>query len=275
MIKIEEVSFSYGNSGERIKAVDNLSLEIEEGQHVAIICPNGSGKSTLAKLLNALLLPDAGRVLVDGIDTRESGRLWDVRQRVGMVFQNPDNQIVATSVEEDVAFGPENLGLPPKEILERVNEALALVGMERFRDRAPHNLSGGQKQRVAIAGVIAMRPKYLVLDEPTAMLDPRGRAEIQSTIEYLKSEGMGVIYITHFMEEAVFGDRLVVMDAGKIVMDGTPKQVFKEIDLLRRLKLDVPPITALAHALRQEGVPVSGDLLHVEEMVRELWPLLN
>jgi len=275
MIKIEEVSFSYGNSGERIKAVDNLSLEIEEGQHVAIIGPNGSGKSTLAKLLNALLLPDAGRVLVDGIDTRESGRLWDVRQRVGMVFQNPDNQIVATSVEEDVAFGPENLGLPPKEILERVNEALALVGMERFRDRAPHNLSGGQKQRVAIAGVIAMRPKYLVLDEPTAMLDPRGRAEIQSTIEYLKSEGMGVIYITHFMEEAVFGDRLVVMDAGKIVMDGTPKQVFKEIDLLRRLKLDVPPITALAHALRQEGVPVSGDLLHVEEMVRELWPLLN
>jgi len=275
MIKIEEVSFSYGNSGERIKAVDNLSLEIEEGQHVAIIGPNGSGKSTLAKLLNALLVPDAGRVLVDGIDTRESSRLWDVRQRVGMVFQNPDNQIVATSVEEDVAFGPENLGLPQKEILQRVDEALALVGMEQFRDRAPHNLSGGQKQRVAIAGVIAMRPKYLVLDEPTAMLDPRGRGEIQSTIEYLKSKGMGVIYITHFMEEAVFGDRVVVMDAGKIVMDGTPKQVFKEIDLLRKLKLDVPPITALAHALRQGGVPVSDDLLHVEEMVRELWPLLN
>ena len=272
---LEKVIYSYGESSEQIKAVDDLSLTIEEGQHVAVIGPNGSGKSTLARLLNALLIPQSGRVLVDGIDTRDRDKWWDIRQKVGMVFQNPDNQIIATSVEEDVAFGPENLGLPPREIAERVSEALSLVRMEHLRDRAPHNLSGGQKQRVAIAGVIAMKPKYLVMDEPTAMLDPQGRGEVLAAVEYLKKKGMGIIFITHFMEEAASADRVLVMHKGRIVLDGEPRWVFEQEDLLRKINLDIPPITALANELRREGVPLPGGLLNVEELVDALWHLLN
>ncbi|NLO89543.1 MAG: energy-coupling factor transporter ATPase [Clostridia bacterium] len=275
MITLENVIYSYGESSEQIKAVDELSLTIEEGQHVAVIGPNGSGKSTLARLLNALLIPQRGRVLVDGMDTRDKDKWWNIRQKVGMVFQNPDNQIIATSVEEDVAFGPENLGLPPGEIAERVKEALSLVSMEHLKDRAPHNLSGGQKQRVAIAGVIAMRPKYLVMDEPTAMLDPQGRREVLAAVEFLKKKGMGVIFITHFMEEAASADRVLVMHRGRIVLDGEPRWVFEQEDLLREINLDIPPITALANDLRREGVPLPGSLLNVEELVDALWHLLN
>ncbi|HBT20940.1 MAG TPA: energy-coupling factor transporter ATPase [Peptococcaceae bacterium] len=275
MIELERVTYFYDGSSEKIKAVDDLSLTIEEGQHVAVIGPNGSGKSTLARLLNALLIPKNGRVLVDGIDTRNRDRWWDIRQKVGIVFQNPDNQIVATSVEEDVAFGPENLGLPPEEIALRVNEALSLVRMEHLKDWAPHNLSGGQKQRVAIAGVIAMRPKYLVMDEPTAMLDPQGRKEVLAALDHLKKKGMSIIFITHFMEEAALADRVLVMDKGRIVLDGVPKWVFAQEEILRAINLDLPPITELANELRREGVCLPEGMLHVEELVDELWHLLS
>jgi energy-coupling factor transport system ATP-binding protein len=234
---------------------------------------NGCGKSTLAKHLNALLLPTAGTVEVDAVDTANEADLWTIRQMVGMVFQNPDNQLVATTVEEDVAFGPENMGMEPALIRQRVDEALALVGMSQFKDKGPHLLSGGQKQRVAIAGIIAMRPKYIVFDEPTAMLDPIGRKEVMDTMQRLnREEGITVINITHFMEEAVLADRVVVMDHGRIVLSGTPKEVFTQVDFLKQMQLDVPPIAELAALLHKEDTHIAADIMTIEEMVRELCP---
>ncbi|MGE5577662.1 MAG: energy-coupling factor transporter ATPase [Syntrophothermus sp.] len=272
LIRVEGLTHIYQTrQGQELRAVDGVDLEIEPGEFIAIIGHNGSGKSTLAKHFNALLTPTSGRVLVAGISTSDTGRLWEIRQKVGMVFQNPDNQIVATTVEEDVAFGPENLGVAPAEIRRRVDEALQAVGMEEYVRHAPHLLSGGQKQRVAIAGVLAMRPACIVLDEPTAMLDPVGREEVLHTIKRLnQEEGITVILITHFMEEAVEAGRVIVMEKGKIVMDGKPKEVFSQVRRLKELHLDVPPITELAQSLAGEGVPVSPDTLTVEEMVQQL-----
>ncbi|HHY98447.1 MAG TPA: energy-coupling factor transporter ATPase [Firmicutes bacterium] len=270
MFRVDHLCYTYG-AGEKgeIDALVDICLTVKKGEFVVIIGHNGSGKSTLAKHLNALLLPDSGRVLVDGLDTRDPANLWKIRQTVGMVFQNPDNQIVATTVEEDVAFGPENLGVPSDEIRARIDQALEIVDMTRFKKHAPHLLSGGQKQRVAIAGVIAMRPACVVLDEPTAMLDPSGRAEVMSTVKKLnKEEGMTVVHITHFMDEAVMGDRVIVMEQGKIVMDGTPRSVFSNVSILRDLHLDVPQVTELASELRKEGFPVPKGILTVDEMVR-------
>lgn len=276
MISMRDVVSSYAiGGGESLKALDALNLDIHEGEYLAVIGKNGSGKSTFAKHLNALLLPDSGTVIVDGIDTKDEARVWEIRQKVGMVFQNPDNQIVATTVEEDVAFGPENLGLSSLEISRRIDEALEMVGMEDFRQRQPHTLSGGQKQRAAIAGVIAMKPKYLVLDEPTSMLDPGGREEILQTVAYLNDLGMTIIYVTHFMEEALEAGRVAVMESGRIVLDGYPREVFGKVERLRQMDLDVPSIGVLAELLRREGVPLTGGPLTVEEMVEELCPLLK
>jgi energy-coupling factor transport system ATP-binding protein len=277
MISVNNVDYSYATTGEEsFKALDGLSIDFHQGEFVAVIGKNGSGKSTLAKLLNALYVPDAGTVTVDGIDTGDESGVWEIRQKVGMVFQNPDNQIVATTVEEDVAFGPENLGLSSFEIRERIDRSLKMVGMEQFRFRQPHTLSGGQKQRVAIAGVIAMEPQYLVLDEPTAMLDPGGRQEIIDTVRYFhRQKGMGIIYVTHIMEEAIEADRVAVIDGGKLVCEGTPKEIFSETEFLRKLNLEVTPVGILADLLFKEGVSLSGFPLTIEEMVNELWPLLK
>jgi energy-coupling factor transport system ATP-binding protein len=272
MFQLEHVTHRYDEGdGRGREALKDVSLSIARGEFVAIIGHNGSGKSTLAKHLNALLLPTEGRVLVNGMDTRESENLWAIRQSAGMVFQNPDNQIVATAVEEDVAFGPENLGVPPAEIRRRVDEALAIVGMSEFRRSAPHLLSGGQKQRVAIAGVLAMRPEALILDEPTAMLDPSGRREVLETVVRLnREEGITIVYITHFMEEAVRAGRVVVMDGGRLVLDGSPREVFARVAELRSLGLDVPQVTELALALRERGIDLPAGILTAEELVAEL-----
>lgn len=277
MIRVSNADYYYAIGGGRsLKALDSLSVQIHEGEFLAVIGKNGSGKSTLAKLLNALYLPDAGTVTVDGIDTKDEDRIWEIRQKVGMVFQNPDNQIVATSVEEDVAFGPENLGFSSFEIKERIDRSLKMVGMEQFRKRQPHTLSGGQKQRVAIAGVIAMEPKYLVMDEPTAMLDPGGREEIRRSVRYLhESKGMGIVYITHLMEEAIEADRVIVVDEGKVVLDGNPREVFSKVARLRKLNLEVTPVGILAELLSREGIFLPGWPLTVEEMVNTLCPLLK
>jgi len=275
MISVNGVSFSYIVKEKQRPVLKNISACFRHGEHVTLIGRNGSGKSTVARLLNALLVPDEGCVTVDGIDTHIEENKWKIRQRVGMVFQNPDNQLIATSVEEDVAFGPENLGLPPAVIRERVEEALELVGLINLRHREPHTLSGGQKQRVAVAGVIAMRPKYVVMDEPTAMLDPRGRDEILATVSDLKEKGMGIVFITHFMEEAVHCDRVMVLEGGRIVFEGVPREVFSRVNQLKAMQLDVPPVTALSHELRQEGVPLPVDVLSVQEMVEALCPLLK
>ncbi len=277
MIRVSNAGYYYAiGGGQSLKALDGLSVQIHEGEFLSVIGKNGSGKSTLAKLLNALYLPDAGTVTVDGIDTKDEDRVWEIRQKVGMVFQNPDNQIVATSVEEDVAFGPENLGLSSFEIKERIDRSLKMVGMEQFRKRQPHTLSGGQKQRVAIAGVIAMEPKYLVLDEPTAMLDPGGREEIRRSVRYLhESKGMGIVYITHLMEEAIEADRVIVVDEGKVVLDGNPREVFSKVARLRELNLEVTPVGILAELLSREGILLPGWPLTVEEMVNTLCPLLK
>jgi energy-coupling factor transport system ATP-binding protein len=254
-------------------ALDAVDLEVAAGEFVAIVGANGSGKSTLAKHLNALLLPTEGEVRVAGLDTREPAAVWEVRRMVGMVFQNPDNQIVATVVEEDVAFGPENLGVESAAIRARVKEALSMVGMTELHSRAPHLLSGGQKQRVAIAGVLAMRPRCLVLDEATSMLDPSGRDEVLNTIRRLnRDEGLTVVHITHFMEEAATADRVVVMDRGRVVLQGSPRTVFAQARRLERIGLDVPPITALAGILAAAGLPISADRLTVEEVVDALCP---
>ena len=275
MIRIQRVTHIYKKEStkQEVKALDNVSLDIHEGEHIAVLGHNGCGKSTLAKHLNALLLPTAGTVEVDAVDTANEADLWTIRQMVGMVFQNPDNQLVATTVEEDVAFGPENMGMEPALIRQRVDEALALVGMSQFKDKGPHLLSGGQKQRVAIAGIIAMRPKYIVFDEPTAMLDPIGRKEVMDTMQRLnREEGITVINITHFMEEAVLADRVVVMDHGRIVLSGTPKEGFTQVDLLKEMQLDVPPIAELAALLHKEDTHIAADIMTIEEMVRELCP---
>lgn len=279
IIEFQNVSFRYDSEEEGVQlplVAENLNLQIHEGEFVAILGHNGSGKSTLAKLTNAILLPTSGKVLVDGMDTNEEDLKIKIRQTVGMVFQNPDNQIVATIVEEDVAFGPENLGVEPKEIRRRVDESLKAVGMYEFRKREPHRLSGGQKQRVAIAGIIAMLPRCIVLDEPTAMLDPRGRQEVMSTMLKLNREmGMTVVFITHFMDEAVQADRVVVMDDAKIIMDGKPKEVFKQVDRLEEIGLDVPQPTKLAQLLRQEGYDLPDDILDVDECIEKLSAFLE
>lgn len=277
MIKTENVRYSYKTDDAAIQFVlDGVSLTIADGEFVAILGHNGSGKSTLAKHFNGLLLPVGGKVYVDGMDTTDEKLCWDVRQNVGMVFQNPDNQIVATVVEEDVAFAPENMGVPSEEIRERVDSALRQVGMYEYRRHAPHLLSGGQKQRVAIAGVIAMRPKCIVLDEPTAMLDPSGRKEVMRTIRQLNLEkGITVVNITHYMDEAVLADRVVVMDKGQVLLDDVPKKIFSEVKLMKKIGLDVPQVTELAYELRKAGVNIPCDVLTVEECADALEQLLR
>ena len=271
MIEAKNLSFAYQTSEQITPALSAINLSVRKGEFVGIIGPNGSGKSTLAKLFNGLLLPMEGSVNVKGMDTRDSSKIWDIRQTAGMVFQNPDNQIVATIVEEDIAFGPENLGIPSDEIKRRVDEALKIVDMEEYRYHAPHLLSGGQKQRIAIAGVIAMKPECIILDEPTAMLDPAGRKEVINTVLKLnKEENITIIYITHFMDEVVFADRVIVMDAGKIVMEGAPRQVFTHVEKLKDLGLDVPQITELAYRLKSKGIKIKPGILTVDEMVMEL-----
>ena len=257
------------------RAIDGVDLEIEEGSFTAILGHNGSGKSTLAKHINGLLLPTEGTVWVGEIDTKEEDRIWDVRKTAGMVFQNPDNQIIGNIVEEDVGFGPENIGVPTDEIWKRVDESLKAVGMTAYRKQSPNKLSGGQKQRVAIAGVMAMRPRCIILDEPTAMLDPHGRKEVIRTIRQLnQAEGITVLLITHYMEEAIDADRIIVMDDGKIVMDGKPKEIFSRVRELKTYGLDVPQATELAFELKEAGMPLSDGILSREELVKELLPLL-
>ncbi|MBK5247244.1 MAG: energy-coupling factor transporter ATPase [Peptostreptococcaceae bacterium] len=269
IIKIENLIFEYKRDEDQevIRAVDQVSLSIERGSFVAIIGRNGSGKSTLAKNINALLLPSSGEVNVDGFNTRDESALWKIRQTAGMVFQNPDNQLVSSIVEDDVAFGPENLAVEPKEIRIRVDESLKAVGMYEERMKAPHLLSGGQKQRIAIAGVVAMKPKCIILDEPTAMLDPKGREEVMTIIRKLHKEGITILLITHFMDEASRADRVIIMDKGQIVMDGMPKQIFARADEIRNLSLDVPLPVELAERLRKEGFEVPLEIITAEEMV--------
>ncbi|PSJ31241.1 cobalt transporter ATP-binding subunit [Peptostreptococcus russellii] len=274
IIKVDDLVFEYVSEENTHRAIDNFSMEIKRGEFVAIIGHNGSGKSTLSKNLNAILVPTSGNILVNGMNTKDEEKIWDIRQSAGMVFQNPDNQIVATIVEEDVAFGCENLGIDPKEIRERVDAALKSVDMYEMRDRQPHLLSGGQKQRVAIAGIIAMRPDCVIFDEATAMLDPSGRAEVMNTIKRLNHEhNITVLHITHFMEEAVEADRVVVMEKGRKVLEGTPKEVFSHVSELKRIGLDVPYMTELSHILAEDGIEIKQDILTVDEMVGELCQL--
>lgn len=278
-ISLENVVFSY-NDDENVKsvknAVDGVSLDIQKGEFVALLGHNGCGKSTIAKHLNAMLLPDSGRVLIDGDDTSDEEKTYDIRKKVGLVLQNPDNQLIASIVEEDVAFGPENLGIPPQEIRERVDYALKAVGMYEYREHAPYKLSGGQKQRVAIAGILAMLPECIVLDEPTAMLDPNGRDEVLSTLLKLnKEKNITVVLITHYMDEAVFADRVVVMDSGKILTQGTPDKVFSQVELLKRHRLDVPQSTELANKLRGCGVKIDKMPLDTEACVKMLEEVLK
>ena len=278
IIKTQQLRFSHAADEGSVPPVvlDGVDLEIAEGSFVAVLGHNGSGKSTLAKHMNAILLPTGGKVYVSGIDTADEDALLDIRRTVGMVFQNPDNQIVANVVEEDVAFAPENLGVPSEEIRRRVDEALRQVGMYEYREHAPHLLSGGQKQRVAIAGVIAMRPRCIVLDEPTAMLDPIGRSEVMKTIRALnRTSGVTVVLITHHMDEAAMADRLVVMAKGKIVSDGPPRQVFRQVEALKSVGLTVPETTELLWQLRQAGVDVPLDALSDEECAQALYRLLQ
>lgn len=272
MIKTENVRFEYSTqSGNTSLALDDISINIAKGEFVAILGHNGSGKSTVAKHFNALLLPGAGTVYVKGMNTKDEKLLWDIRQTAGMVFQNPDNQIVATIVEEDVAFGPENLGIEPAEIRRRVDGSIKTVDMTEYAKHSPHLLSGGQKQRVAIAGIIAMKPECIILDEPTALLDPIGRREVMNTIIKLnKEEGITIVLITHYMDEAIKADRIYVMKNGKVILEGKPKDIFKEVETVKNAGLDVPQVTELCHRLRREGLKLSPDILTVEEMVVEL-----
>lgn len=271
IIKVENLVFEYVGEDGSFLAIDDLNLGIKEGEFVAIIGHNGSGKSTLSKNLNAILYPTKGDIFVNGMNTRDDSKIWDIRQSAGMVFQNPDNQIVATVVEEDVAFGCENLGIEPKEIRERVDWALKSVDMYDKRDRQPHLLSGGQKQRVAIAGIIAMKPRCIIFDEATAMLDPSGREEVMSIIKKLNRENnITILHITHFMEEAVEADRVIVMEKGRNVLSGTPREVFSHVDELKSIGLDVPYMTELSQMLNKDGISISKDILTVDEMVGEL-----
>ena len=277
MIKAKDVVFEYqkydeeGNVCETKRAVDGVELDVKKGDFVAILGHNGSGKSTLAKHINALLLPNEGEVWVAGMNTKEESYVWDIRQSAGMVFQNPDNQIIGTVVEEDVGFGPENMGIPTEEIWVRVEEALKAVGMYKYRKHSPNRLSGGQKQMVAIAGIVAMHPQCIVLDEPTAMLDPNGRKEVIRAVRALNMvEDITVLLITHYMEEVVHADKVIVMDEGKVVMQGTPKEIFARVEELQALRLDVPQVTLLAHELKKKGIPLSDGILTIEELVNEL-----
>ena len=277
MIKTDKLVFEYAKRDEEgniigmSRAVDEVDLDIEPGQFIAILGHNGSGKSTLSKHMNAILVPTEGTMWVDGKDTKEEEYLWDIRQSAGMVFQNPDNQIIGTVVEEDVGFGPENLGVPTEQIWKRVEESLKAVGMIEYRHHSPNKLSGGQKQRVAIAGVMAMRPKCIVLDEPTAMLDPNGRKEVLESVQELrKREHITVILITHYMEEVVDADQVIVMDHGHVVMQGTPREIFSQVDLLKEYRLDVPQVTILADELRKRGLDIPAGILKKEELVEIL-----
>lgn len=274
IIKATKLVYDYlkydetGKTEEKNRAIDDLSLEIEPGQFIAVLGHNGSGKSTFAKHINALLVPTEGTLWVDSMDTSREGELWKIRQKAGMVFQNPDNQIIGSVVEEDVGFGPENLGVKTEDIWKRVDESLEAVGMTSYRKHSPNKLSGGQKQRVAIAGVVAMRPRCIVLDEPTAMLDPNGRKEVLKTVKELnRQEKVTVILITHYMEEVVFADHVYVMDKGRLVMDGTPREIFSQVERLKEYRLDVPQVTLLAHELKKAGVPLPDGILTIEELV--------
>ena len=274
MIKAEDVVYEYirRDADENVEsietAIDHVSLQISDGEFIAVLGHNGSGKSTFAKMMNAILVPGDGVVWVDGMSTQDGEKLWDIRQTVGMVFQNPDNQIIHNVVEEDVGFGPENLGVPTEDIWKRVEMALKKVAMWKHRKQSPNKLSGGQKQRVAIAGILAMKPKYIVLDESTAMLDPMGRKEVLEAVKELnRNEHMTVIWITHYMEEVIEADRVIVMNHGKIALQGTPREVFSQVEELKKLHLDVPQVTMLAHELREAGMPVPEGILSVDEMV--------
>ena len=277
IIQTNKLVFEYirrdeeGNAEGITRAVDEVDLDIRQGEFVAILGHNGSGKSTLAKHINAILYPTEGTVLVDGKDTSENKNIWEIRQKAGMVFQNPDNQIIGQVVEEDVGFGPENMGVPTKEIWERVEESLKAVGMYEFRKHSPNKLSGGQKQRVSIAGVIAMHPKCIILDEPTAMLDPNGRREVIRAARALNEvENVTILLITHYMEEVIHADRVIVMDKGRIVMQGTPREVFSQVEKLKSLRLDVPQVTMLAYDLKQNGVPLPDGILSIQELTEAL-----
>lgn len=277
MIEGKNLGFEYvrmnenGQVEDTMKAVDGVDLDVKAGEFIAILGHNGSGKSTLAKHINAILLPTEGTLYVDGKDTRDESKLWEIRQTAGMVFQNPDNQIIGTIVDEDVGFGPENMGVPKEEIWRRVGKSLKAVGMWEYRSHSPNRLSGGQKQRVAIAGVVAMQPKCIVLDEPTAMLDPNGRREvIQTVMELNRQEKVTVILITHYMEEVIHADKVLVMDQGHLVMQGTPREIFSQVEKLKAYRLDVPQVTLLAYELKQSGVPLPDGILDIEELVEAL-----
>lgn len=277
IIRTEKLSFDYIRRDEEDnvesiqRAVDDVSIDVQEGEFIAVLGHNGSGKSTFAKHLNSILMPTEGSVWIDGMDTSDHNNIWDVRQRAGMVFQNPDNQIIATVVEEDVGFGPENIGVPTEEIWQRVSDSLKAVGMYSYRKMSPNKLSGGQKQRIAIAGIVAMRPKCIILDEPTAMLDPQGRLEVMKTVHALnRMEKVTVVLITHYMEEVIDADRVFVMDAGKMVMQGTPRDIFSRVEEMKQLRLDVPQAAMLAYELRGEGLPIREGILTNEELVEEL-----
>ncbi len=277
IIKAKNLIYEYirrdedGNVEGITTAVDNVSLDIAQGQFIAILGHNGSGKSTLAKHMNAILYPTEGTLWVDGMDTNEEENVWNIRQTAGMVFQNPDNQIIGQVVEEDVGFGPENMGVPTDEIWERVNESLRAVGMYEFRKHSPNKLSGGQKQRISIAGVLAMHPKCIVLDEPTAMLDPSGRKEVIRAVRGLNDvEGITVILITHYMEEIIHADKVFVMDKGRIAMEGTPREIFSRVEELQNLRLDVPQVTLLAHELKKQGMPLPDGILTTKELLEAL-----
>lgn len=282
IVQAKNLTFEYirrdeeGNVEGITTAVDNVNIDIKAGDFVAVLGHNGSGKSTFAKHLNALVMPTEGTVYVDGMDTKDADNILKVRQTAGMVFQNPDNQIVGTLVDEEVGFGPENIGVPTEEIWERVEKSLKAVGMYKFRNASPNKLSGGQKQRVAIAGIVAMKPKCIVLDEPTAMLDPFGRKEVINVLHELnQKEGVTIILITHYMEEVIDADHVFVMDGGKLVMEGTPRQVFSQVDKLKSLRLDVPQVTELAYELKKAGLPVKDGIIRNEELVEELKRLDN
>lgn len=277
IIQATKLMFEYIKYGEdggiesTYRAIDDVDLDVKRGEFVAILGHNGSGKSTLAKHINAILVPTGGTLYVDGKDTSDEENVWEVRKSAGMVFQNPDNQIIGTVVEEDVGFGPENMGVPTEEIWERVAESLRAVGMWEYRKASPNKLSGGQKQRVAIAGVVAMHPKCIVLDEPTAMLDPNGRKEVIRTVRALNQvEDVTVLLITHYMEEVIYADKVIVMDDGKVVMQGTPREIFSQVETLKKYGLDVPQVTLLAHELRKEGLAIPEGILSVEELVDQL-----
>lgn len=277
IIKIKDLIYEYarhddeGNVESVVRAVDNVNLDVKKGEFIAVLGHNGSGKSTMAKHINAILTPTEGTVWIAGKDTSKTENIWDIRQSSGMVFQNPDNQIIGTVVEEDVGFGPENIGVPTEDIWKRVDDALRAVGMTAYRHHSPNKLSGGQKQRVAIAGVVAMKPQCIVLDEPTAMLDPMGRKEVIATVRELnEKEHVTVILITHYMEEVIGADKVFVMDSGKVVMQGYPREIFSQVEKLKKYRLDVPQVTELAYELKQEGIPLTDGILTIEELVDEL-----